>query len=58
MQYQSSEPNEGPFEAGVLCNSIDLQLEAAIDYGERFSKDDYEVVYKVLGSCGHTRGIR
>lgn len=40
MQYQSSEPNEGPFEVGVLCNFIDLKLEASIDYGERFSEDD------------------
>jgi len=44
MQYKSTDPNEGTFEAGVLCNYMDLTLEAAIDHGERFSENDYEVV--------------
>lgn len=45
-----------PLKLGVLCDFIDLELKAAIDSGERFSEDDYEVVYKVLGSRGG--GIR
>lgn len=38
---ESTEPSEGAFQAGVPYNFIGLSPEAALDRGERFSRDDY-----------------